>query len=69
MFLSIRTIYNVPVHRPTFRVGYPKVVPLHVSLGVEVLAQVQLIISVSDFNDFAQIPRLESRLETEVRST
>lgn len=57
---------NLPISYSTSRVRYFEVVPLRVPLSVQVRSQIELIIRVSDLHDFAQIPRLETRLEMQI---
>lgn len=58
--------YRQPVDGPAPGVGDPEVEPLHVSLGVQVFPQVQLVVGVCYLDHLAKVPRLEPGLELEV---
>lgn len=59
-------MYVKPVNNVLFRVGNPEVEPLHVPVGVEVSAQVQLVIRAGDLHRFGEVARLEPGLEQQL---
>lgn len=68
---SLRTnfLWSSPIQSSTSCVRYPEIIPLRMSLSVQIGTQVQLVIGVRDFYDFPQVSGFESRLKVQVRAT
>lgn len=55
-----------PVSGSTPCVRYSKVIPLCMPLSIKILPQIQLIIRISDFDNFTEVSRLETRFKMQV---